>query len=79
MAKRIRKVKNILNKSKSETHSTQNIQIQFGDIFYSEYYGSKAVVVNVDGDDWYFVLYYVPDRVIKAEVSPNEVEWIRRG
>ena len=55
------------------------LEPEFGDIFYSEYFKSRGVVVSYkDEDNWWFVL-ESNGQMVKARAKPNELRWLRRG
>ena len=53
---------------------------KFGDVFYSDFFNSKAVVVNyISDDEWYFVLEMKPNRWMRAKAKPDELEWLNEN
>ncbi len=59
---------------------TNELGIQTGDRFYSEYFQSEGTVVRFISDDhWYFVLDKGLSGTLRAQALPNELRWIIRG
>jgi hypothetical protein len=52
------------------------MNVKFGDVFYSEYFKSKGVVVKyIDDKDWWFVIESQPSRILKAQADPIQLKW----
>ena len=66
-------LKEIMNKKE------MTMSIKFGDIFYSEYFKTRGVVVSyIDDKNWWFVLENRPSHTFKAQSPPSELKWETR-
>jgi hypothetical protein len=50
--------------------------IKFGDVFYSEFFKSRGVVVEYLNEyKWSFVLESRPSQILTAQSTPNNLKW----